>query len=361
MEKRNGEDTADQLPSTMPDRHHVRSSAFFEFQCPFNTRELLKFVLLAPLLPIRLAIFLLLLLPSAALSELVCIGWPIGTEPLPAWRVRLLSCTAWLTRLQLLMLGLVVEVKGWRHYEEARARGVRLLVFNHPSWVDALLLYHLFRPASVASEADVQLPVVGSIMKATQSILLSRHQMVRAPRGQPSAGGATQQVQARVKDRRWPMLAIAPEGVVHSGRCVIEFKTGAFVPGVPVLPVCIRYSRRHFNPAWTWGSPKLHLARMMTQLYNKVTVSILPAHEPSAAEVAAPRVFAEAVRAAMARELGAELRAENILHHRAMAALGLDIDWRCSRLLDPRHEVDADGCADLQKGLRLYLESKEKG
>ncbi len=47
------------------------------------------------------------------------------------------------------------------------------------------------------------------------------------------------------------MLVMAPEGTCGDGRCILRFRTGAFVPGVPVLPICFRYNKRRINPAWT--------------------------------------------------------------------------------------------------------------
>ena len=47
------------------------------------------------------------------------------------------------------------------------------------------------------------------------------------------------------------MLAMAPEGTCGDGRCLLQFKTGAFVPGQPILPVLLTYNKRHHNPAWT--------------------------------------------------------------------------------------------------------------
>ncbi len=55
----------------------------------------------------------------------------------------------------------------------------------------------------------------------------------------------------RARDRRFPMLFMAPEGTCGSGRCVLRFRTGAFVPGAPVLPVALAYNKAHHNPAWT--------------------------------------------------------------------------------------------------------------
>ena len=63
----------------------------------------------------------------------------------------------------------------------------------------------------------------------------------------------------RAKDTRFPMLVMAPEGTCGDGRCILRFRTGAFVPGVPVLPICFRYNKRRINPAWTIINEGWHL------------------------------------------------------------------------------------------------------
>lgn len=55
------------------------------------------------------------------------------------------------------------------------------------------------------------------------------------------------------------MLVMAPEGTCGDGRCILRFRTGAFVPGVPVLPICFRYNKRRINPAWTIINEGWHL------------------------------------------------------------------------------------------------------
>ena len=47
------------------------------------------------------------------------------------------------------------------------------------------------------------------------------------------------------------MLFMAPEGTCGDGHCILLFRRGAFVPGVPVLPVLLKYDTSCHNPAWT--------------------------------------------------------------------------------------------------------------
>lgn len=46
----------------------------------------------------------------------------------------------------------------------------RLIVFNHPSWVDSILLQYLFAPSGVSREANLRYPIVGRIIFAFQNI-----------------------------------------------------------------------------------------------------------------------------------------------------------------------------------------------
>lgn len=56
-----------------------------------------------------------------------------------------------------------------------------------------------------------------------------------------------------------PMLSVAPEGTLSNGRCLLSFKTGAFVAGTPVVPILLRYKLRPFNPSWSIIIPFWHL------------------------------------------------------------------------------------------------------
>ena len=110
-----------------------------------------------------------------------------------------------------------------------------------------------------------------------------------------------QTVWCRLREHGWPIIGIAPEGTTSNGRGLLQFRTGAFVHGVPVLPVCLTYSKKRLNPAWTLGSEPWHCLRMLSQFVNTVHVEVLPAYYPSGTEVSAPALFAENVRRQMVR------------------------------------------------------------
>lgn len=56
-------------------------------------------------------------------------------------------------------------------------------------------------------------------------------------------------------DMDWPQILIFPEGTCTNRSCLITFKPGAFYPGVPIQPVCIRYPNKLDTVTWTWEGP----------------------------------------------------------------------------------------------------------
>jgi hypothetical protein len=112
----------------------------------------------------------------------------------------------------------------------------------------------------------------------------------------------------RLDQDGWPVVAVAAEGMTHNGKQVLKFRSGAFVLGKPVLPVCISYRRAPVNPAWTIQSISWQIIRMLTQLVNVANVDILPAHMPTAEEKRDSHFFAENVRASMVRNARCGLR-----------------------------------------------------
>jgi lysophosphatidylcholine acyltransferase/lyso-PAF acetyltransferase len=71
------------------------------------------------------------------------------------------------------------------------------------------------------------------------------------------------------------MLSVAPEGTLSHGRCVLKFKTGAFVAGMPVVPFVLRYKLTPHNPAWTIIIPFWHVVSFLhnTLPSNAATVA----------------------------------------------------------------------------------------
>lgn len=66
---------------------------------------------------------------------------------------------------------------------------------------------------------------------------------------------ATYNIMYRMKYCTVLQVLIFPEGTCTNRSCLITFKPGAFYPGVPIQPVCIRYPNKLDTVTWTWEGP----------------------------------------------------------------------------------------------------------
>jgi 1-acyl-sn-glycerol-3-phosphate acyltransferase len=81
----------------------------------------------------------------------------------------------------------------------------KIIVFNHPSWVDSIILLYLFAPSGVSREANLHIPLIGRIIWSFQNIYVPAKQPVRqqasealeAPLVQPATQTTTQQIAQR--------------------------------------------------------------------------------------------------------------------------------------------------------------------
>ncbi|XP_043101061.1 lysophospholipid acyltransferase LPCAT4-like [Puntigrus tetrazona] len=100
-------------------------------------------------------------------------------------------------------------------------------------------------------------------------------------------------------------MLMFPEGTTTNGRALIKFKPGAFLAGVPVQPVLLRYPGEPDTVRWTWkGLTWLGaLWHTSSQIYTSVTVEFLPVYAPSQEEKQNPELYAENVQKVMAQAL----------------------------------------------------------
>ncbi|XP_034981517.2 lysophosphatidylcholine acyltransferase 1 isoform X2 [Zootoca vivipara] len=105
---------------------------------------------------------------------------------------------------------------------------------------------------------------------------------------------------------KWPQIMIFPEGTCTNRSCLITFKPGAFIPGVPVQPVILRYPNKLDTITWTWQGPGALKILWLTlcQFHNFVEIEFLPVYIPSEEEKRNPSLYANNVRRVMAQALG---------------------------------------------------------
>lgn len=93
-------------------------------------------------------------------------------------------------------------------------------------------------------------------------------------------------------------LQVFPEGTCTTGRCVINFRRGAFIPGAPVLPVALQYETASGMSAGWVGplSTYQQIFRVLCQWWVNVDVKVLPLHYPTEQELKDPTVFASTIQ-----------------------------------------------------------------
>lgn len=100
-------------------------------------------------------------------------------------------------------------------------------------------------------------------------------------------------------------MMIFPEGTCTNRSCLIRYKPGAFIPGVPVQPVVLRYLNKLDTVTWTWQGPGAFKILWLTlcQLHNPMEIEYLPIYTPSEEEKNDPALFGNNVRLIMAKAL----------------------------------------------------------
>lgn len=201
--------------------------------------------------------------------------------------------------------------------QTADGRRVVVVAAPHSTLLDSMAVVCAgIATSPVAMDWLTKVPLVGTMARMFQAVFVERGSKQQAPAPtttqpgeapapeplSPSSrpGGVVAQLKARVQseDRYFPPL-VFPEGTTHNGRCLIEFKSGAFAPMAPVQPVLLRFPCCSYTPAWC-GAASLGctLWRTMSQVFNRAHVQALPVMEPQEGEDA--KGYAARVRNAMA-------------------------------------------------------------
>ncbi|XP_028330277.1 lysophospholipid acyltransferase LPCAT4 isoform X2 [Gouania willdenowi] len=237
--------------------------------------------------------------------------WPIASlrmvglseeqrsRPVTGWRRWLYhSVVRTLSRAVFFSLGFLwMKVKGRRaDLKEAPM----LVVAPHSGFLDMLVLCPTELATVVSRSENQSLPVIGALLEFNQSVIVSR----KDPESRKNA--VSQLVERLTSNGYWPQMLMFPEGTTTNGQALIKFKPGAFVAGMPVQPVLLRYPNKLDTVRWTYkGSTWLDAVWHTTsQLYTNMTVEFLPVYKPSEEEKENPELYADNVQKLMARALG---------------------------------------------------------
>ena len=220
---------------------------------------------------LRLLLVLFCLIAACLWAKLVTWGHKtpidqVQVKPLPQWRYRLLKLGS-----AIWVRGLLVAIGVWKldiHGE--RDPNTRVLVANHITLVDGIVLQVLETPMFVAKAETSAYPLFGTFLRAVQTIFVDRTSREARSR-------TLESIKYRTTAPGFPPLCIFPEGTIGNGSSLCKFKPGAFVPGIPVQPIALKINCHHFDYHCTLVGRLLVVCSMRTKscTFNRMVLVIL--------------------------------------------------------------------------------------
>jgi 1-acyl-sn-glycerol-3-phosphate acyltransferase len=138
---------------------------------------------------------------------------------------------------------------GYEKYEKAQAgRAAPIQICNHSTIFDeCYLLTNGLTPGFLAKDEIKKLPFVGKIAECMQGIFVKRG-------SEESKQWTLDQIALRIKNilagKKFPPMAIYPEGTTNNGTDLMHFKRGAFMNEAPLKIYGFQISSPDVNPTW---------------------------------------------------------------------------------------------------------------
>jgi len=242
--------------------------------------------------PLRLLLSFLFLVLTWFVGLFVTWSIKVGDNtPLSGFHLASVQSLRWLGRVVLFFHGFHhITVKGKR---VPSSEAPLLVAAPHSTVFDAIVYFVCDPiPSTVSRLENSSVPFIGRLMTALQPIYVSR--------ADPNSRRSTiDQIRKRAcSGGKWPQVLLFPEGTCTNRKALISFKTGAFIPGVPVQPVAIRYPNAVDTLSWTMNGPGALTVFWLTlcQFQTKCEVHYLPVYIPTDAEKQDPKLYANNVR-----------------------------------------------------------------
>jgi lyso-ornithine lipid O-acyltransferase len=187
----------------------------------------------------RAIAFLSFTLPLMPLQLLFICTWPRMAKRFPHLYHRVMRK----------LLGLRVNVAG-----SMPSTGARLIVSNHVSWLDIVVLSSVAELSFVAKREVGTWPFFGWLAKLQRTVFVDRDRRL-------STGKSQTELEQRL--RAGETLVLFPEGTSHTGAAVLPFKSSFFAAAtaddVTLVPLTMAYRRhwalplmRHERPRVAW-------------------------------------------------------------------------------------------------------------
>ncbi|XP_066290318.1 lysophosphatidylcholine acyltransferase 2-like isoform X2 [Branchiostoma lanceolatum] len=247
--------------------------------------------------PIRFLFLLILLLLSWLIAIIATMGMD-ASKPMAGWRK--------FCKRMLVIMGRTMYFFMGFHYIKIRGKPAPsseaplMTCAPHSTYFDIITIFVGEGLASgVSRKENSAIPLIGALTTSTQPVLVDREDP-------NSRRNTIEEIKKRAQSAgAWPQIIIFPEGTCTNRSCLINFKQGAFFPGMPVQPVALKYPNKLDTFTWTWQGPgglKI-LWYTLCQFHNRLEVEFLPVYHPSEEEKKNARLYAANVRAKIAAVL----------------------------------------------------------
>ena len=223
---------------------------------------------------------------------------------------------------------------GRSEYPPEDMRQTPIILCNHVCYLDGMVLASVFHsPKIIAMKGTLNVPVIGLFAKDIGVIEVDRAD----PKSRAATIKAIEDHVANWRPGRQPLL-LFPEGTTSNGQGLLEFRKGAFVPGVAVRPAVLCYtgSWDPANTSYRETDGKIQAIgdtewaeQFLGHMMHSLQIRVLPPYDPSEEEKADPHLFASNVRKVMGEahtDLRKEVETKSKQHPiQAFAQKGVDL------------------------------------
>ncbi|CAG5892186.1 unnamed protein product [Menidia menidia] len=252
----------------------------FAHELKFTTAEKVKIGLMSvTVFPVRLLLVSFLMLLAWPFAFAAAVGRSeFAVEPQSWWR-RFIDLSLRVIMRAMWFCGGFhwILVKGER---ATPSEAPILTVAPHSSYFDAIPV--TMTMCSIVTKLESRsIPVWGTLISYIRPVFVFRSD-------QDSRRKTVEEIKRRAKSGgMWPQFE------------------GAFIPGLPVQPVILRYPNKLDTVSWTWDGPGAFKILWLTlcQPHNSMEIEYLPTYAPSETERENPALFASNVRRLMAKTL----------------------------------------------------------
>lgn len=211
------------------------------------------------------------------------------------------SVLKWATRLKMYFFGYKKIDISKEDIERIKNNKAQIIVANHSSYMDILLMCYLFPDAKfIASNYISKLPIIKKFGE-TRCIYLKDE----------FGGNLTDVIADELK--KGTKIIFFSEGVCCRPDILLKLRNGAFVPQMDILPVNIDYDKTY----WVMGEQDMimHAFSQISNFKNKVKVRILPPYKVSTEDKTDIEVFKENFRKYYANGFNVKLSEKSYKDH----------------------------------------------